>query len=160
MLATGEIVAWHFLEKQSILNNHWWVKEQHMGVSLYAVAETKPTDFDDYLYEKALSYVDADVWVELFETLNITSFFDFIQASEEQLEDEDFDLPDEMRQIQWFDASEGLHVFRTLKQHFIENPNLIDSEEQTRVIEALGQFEEVLSVYQKQNIRFHLCMDF
>lgn len=96
-----------------------------MGIGFDTVTQSNPIGFDDFMDDKSLTLVSDAIWLNLFQTLHIPSFFDFIQIDSEQLEGEDFDWPPKLCETQWFEASESLYVFQILKQHFMTHPNIL-----------------------------------
>lgn len=126
-----------------------------MSVALF-IKLSKDVDFDIFVNGKALSHT-ADVLDGFASQLGVKPLMEFYSTDPE-------DLPEELEGIEitwkekWFLPEDGLATVNALLSHLATNDVLGDDKD--RVLADLKEFELVLSEAKKQELKWHLEVDY
>jgi hypothetical protein len=127
-----------------------------MSTALYVVAKRKPRAFDANMDGKALANAEESLAV-ICARLGIKRPMDFVSMDPSEIADMvGEDVPNAPPE-QWFEATEGLAVVRTLLSHIQTLGDEVDSAE--RVKADLEQCERILSHLEQRNIPWHFAID-
>ena len=132
-----------------------------MSVAYYIVPESEIDAFDHFVNGKALGHASEAKLTKLCRSLGIKPLFEFLSQDLDELAMmfEDVDLEDvpEVKQ-EWFLPAEGLKTVATLANHLRLNPDEMKSS--SDIVEDLEEYEFVLERLSKENVRWHLALDF
>jgi hypothetical protein len=138
-----------------------------MGSALYIVLERDIDGFDPFVNGKALSVHNDDL-DRLAKEIGVTPLMDFFSVSPEEALDfiqGEFEASgEEMPELppphpeKWFLPDEGLRTVQALQEHLVMNKE--SPQDWKGVLSDLDEFEKVLKRAQKENVRWHLGVDF
>ena len=131
-----------------------------MGAAFYPVLEKNNENIDTATVNgKSLSKHNEKL-EEIAKLLAVKPLISFFgEDTSEFLEDEDVEIKENWETNEkWFEAGEGLKTINSLLEYLTENPQAFESA--NYVIDDLRAFELILSEAQKQNIKWHLAIDF
>ncbi|MFZ6819236.1 hypothetical protein [Undibacterium sp. Ji22W] len=133
-----------------------------MSVAYYIVPEREIEGFDHFVNGKALGHADEDTLNHLCEELSVQSILSFISQDPEELadfmEDEGIEMPAELPETRWFDATVGLATVRALAVHLENNPDAL--KDASNLVEDLREYENVLERFEQEKVRWYLGLDF
>lgn len=133
-----------------------------MGVGYYIVPEREPEDFDTMVDGKAIASAESKLDA-LAESMGIAPLKDFLSADPTDalglLEDlgETVDVS-ELPKAEWFAPSDGLGTVSALKKAIQSDKALVPTPE--AVLRDLDDYEQVLVRLVKEDINWHLAVDF
>ncbi len=131
-----------------------------MGAAFYPVLERNIENIDTIAVNgKSLSKYNQSL-EEIAKLLAIKPLISFFgEDVSEFLEDEGVEINENWETGEkWFEAVEGLKTISLLLGYLTKNPGTVESA--NYVIDDLRAFERILSEAQKQNIKWHLAIDF
>ncbi|MCB1589354.1 MAG: hypothetical protein KDI56_10675 [Xanthomonadales bacterium] len=134
-----------------------------MSLAWYISAEREVEGLDMFVNGKAIAHVPETRMNAVFKALGVTHLMEYFGADPDEMSDMfgEFDdqandapsYPDE----EWFSAADGLVSVRALADYLRKNPGTFERQE--GVLEDLVEYERVLSVLSKNNVRWHLAID-
>ncbi|MEO0423017.1 MAG: hypothetical protein AAF184_11810 [Pseudomonadota bacterium] len=132
-----------------------------MGAALFIVPEREIAGFDTFVNGKSLGGIDAEVLDKYCEAIGVTPLYSFCSIDPEDLaemlEDAGEDVPDDLPDLQWFDASTGLTSVRALLGKLRAGEAPFANVE--KIIEDLEEFERVLERLENERLRWYLSVD-
>ena len=133
-----------------------------MSVAYFIVIKPEIEGFDPFVNGKAIAKVNEKALTKLCNSLKVRPLVEFVSQNPDDLaaflESEGVDDPGEIPQEQWFSADDGLTTVRALKQHLAENPDALKNA--AAIVEDLDEYENVLDRVKKENVKWHLDVDF
>ena len=133
-----------------------------MGAALFIVLEKEIENLDTFVNGKVLARAEP-ILAEITNELGVTPLIEFYGADIGDLAEEWLDNSDDFETLpessaKWFEAKEGLKTVCALLDHLKDNPTKIKKSE--KVIADLQDFKRVLEEADKQNVKWHLEVDF
>ena len=117
-----------------------------MSAALYIVLERQIEGFDPFVNGKALSREEEELDA-IARNLGVTPLMGFYSASEEEAEEFGLETGPET----WFTAEQGLATVNALLAH-VEGKDAVSAD--------LQEFARVLEEARKQQVRWHLGVDY
>jgi len=133
-------------------------------MALYIVLENPLVDTDIIVDGKALSRAEPEL-ADIAARLGVVPLMDYFSMdpteAEEFLAVADVDyasLGIELREAQWFSATEGLKTINGLLQYLQQEPGMVKDVE--AVLRDLRECQRMLEAAEKHQIRWHLAVDY
>ncbi|PKM30825.1 MAG: hypothetical protein CVV07_06300 [Gammaproteobacteria bacterium HGW-Gammaproteobacteria-11] len=139
-------------------------ESRNMGLAWYIAAETDVDGLDIFCNGKSIAHADEARLESLCLELGVRPLMDFfsvdpvetamlLEAYLGEDADEPLDTPDE----EWFHPEEGLKTVKALREYLAAHPNELEG--QQAVVDDLNEYQHILEVLQRNQVRWHMAVD-